>query len=95
MAEQESGDWRAMQGAAWRRVAKAEEGGYEPTAIDAAMARGNFHVGPNGGADIYFASMPPASPRRPEAASTPPDDFASLRRPLGGVGLNQAQSPER
>lgn len=93
MAEHSMG-WREQQQGAWKRVAKAEEGGYEPTAIDAAMASGNFRIGPNGGVDIYFASMPPTSPRRPEAASTPPDDFPSLKRPLGEAGITRSQLSE-
>lgn len=59
MAERRSDEWNERQRAASKRVSDADEGGYAPTAIDLAMANGNFDLTPDGRESVYFGSMPP------------------------------------
>lgn len=59
MTERHSEEWSERQRAASKRVSDADEGGYAPTAIDLAIANGNFDLTPDGRESIDFDAMPP------------------------------------
>ncbi len=62
MAERHSDDWHRQHQGAVERVREAGEGGYSPTAIDLAMANGNFDVKSGGSLEVvYFGSTPPGA----------------------------------